>query len=78
VHPGRHRRESLLEVYVEHFLALRLWEGQLVVLDGLGAHRPRRIRELIEARGAELTFLPSYSSGSEPDRGSVFQDKEHP
>lgn len=39
------------EVYVEHFLAPTLREGQVVVLDNLGAHRPERIRELIEARG---------------------------
>ena len=41
------------ELYVEHFLAPNLTEGQVVVLDKLGAHRPTRIRELIEARGAE-------------------------
>jgi hypothetical protein len=41
------------EVYVEHFLAPTLCEGQVVVMDNLGAHRPKRIRELIEARGAE-------------------------
>jgi transposase len=30
-----------------------------VVLDKLGAHRPkRRIRELIEERGAKLVYLP--------------------
>jgi DDE superfamily endonuclease len=33
----------------------------VVVLDGLGAHRTHRVRELIEARGADLVFLPSYS-----------------
>src|SRR5918993_1166749 len=49
------------EAYVEHFLAPTLREGQVVVLDGLGAHRPKRIRELVEARGADLVFLPSYS-----------------
>jgi transposase len=49
------------EVYVEHFLAPSLCEGQVVMLHGLGAHRPQRIRELIEARGADLLFLPSYS-----------------
>ena len=54
------------EVYVEHFLAPTLWEGQVVVLDGLGAHRPQRIRELIEERGAELVFLPSYSPDLNP------------
>src|SRR5919107_395029 len=43
------------EAYVEHFLAPSVCEGQVVVLDGLGAHRPqRRIRELIEERGADL------------------------
>ncbi len=56
------------EAYVEHhFLAPSLREGQVVVvLDGLGAHRPRRIRELIEARGAELVFLPPYSPDLNP------------
>ena len=39
---------------VEHLLAPTLSEGQVVVMDNLGAHRPGRIRELIEARGAEL------------------------
>src|SRR5947208_2935663 len=42
------------EVYVEHFLAPTLKEGQVVVLDNLGAHRPQRIRELIEHRGGQL------------------------
>ena len=54
------------EAYVEHFLAPSLCEGQVVVLDGLGAHRPKRIRELIEARGADLVFLPSYSPDLNP------------
>jgi transposase len=54
------------EAYVEHFLAPSLCEGQVVVLDGLGAHRPQRIRELIEARGADLVFLPSYSPDLNP------------
>ena len=54
------------EVYVEHFLAPSLCEGQVVVLDRLGAHRPRRVRELIEARGADLLFLPSYSPDLNP------------
>ena len=54
------------EVYVEHFLAPSLSEGQVVVLDKLGAHRPKRIRELIEDRGAELVYLPSYSPDLNP------------
>jgi transposase len=54
------------EAYVEHFLAPTLEKGQVVILDGLGAHRPKRIRELIEARGADLVFLPSYSPDFNP------------
>jgi transposase len=55
------------EVYVEHFLAPTLEKGQVVVvLDGLGAHRTHRVRELIEARGADLVFLPSYSPDLNP------------
>jgi transposase len=38
-----------------------------VVLDGLGAHRTQKVRELIEARGADLVFLPSYSPDSKWD-----------
>jgi transposase len=54
------------EAYVEHFLAPSLREGQVVVLDGLGAHRTEKVRELIEARGAHLVFLPSYSPDLNP------------
>jgi transposase len=54
------------EVYVEHFLAPTLQQGQVVVFDNLGAHKPQRIRELIEARGAQVLFLPSYSPDFNP------------
>jgi transposase len=59
------------EVYVEHFLAPSLCEGQVVVLDGLGAHRTEKVRELIEARGADLVFLPSYSPDLNPIEESL-------
>jgi transposase len=54
------------EAYVEHFLGPSLSKGQVVVLDGLGAHRTDRVRELIEARGADLVLLPSYSPDLNP------------
>jgi transposase len=57
---------EVFEVYVKYFLAPTLSEGQVVVLDNLGAHRPQRIRELIEVRGAELVYLPSYSPDLNP------------
>ena len=33
-----------------------------MVLGNLGAHKGERVRELLEARGRELLFLPAYSS----------------
>lgn len=39
----------------------------MVVLDNLGAQKPQRVRELVEARGAQLVFLPSYT----PDLNSI-------
>ena len=42
----------VFETYVEQVLAPTLRSEQIVVLDNLGAHRPTRIRELIEGRGS--------------------------
>jgi transposase len=47
-------------------LAPSLRPGQVVVMDNLGAHRPKRVRELIEERGWELGYLPSYSPDFNP------------
>ncbi len=47
----------VFETYVEKVLAPSLKEGQVVVMDNLSAHKPKRIRELIEQRGCELVYL---------------------
>jgi transposase len=57
---------GVFEAYVRKVLAPSLEEGQIVVMDNLGAHRPKRVRELIEARGCELMYLPSYSPDYNP------------
>jgi transposase len=62
---------ELFETYVERFLAPTLSSGQVVVLDGLGAHRTHRVRELVEARGADLLFLPPYSPDLNPIEESL-------
>jgi transposase len=54
------------EVYVERILAPTLRPGRIVVLDNLRQHQSRRTRELIEARGAALWFLPAYSPDLNP------------
>ena len=48
----------VFETYVEQVLAPTLRRGQVVVMDNLSAHKPKRIRELIEQRGCELVYLP--------------------
>ncbi|MDQ3509447.1 MAG: transposase [Actinomycetota bacterium] len=56
----------VFEACVEKVLAPSLARGRVVVLDRLGAHRPQRIRGLIEGRGCELVFPPSYSPDLNP------------
>jgi transposase len=56
----------VFETYVERLLAPALHPGQVVVMDNLGAHRPKRIRKLIEERGCELIYLPPYSPDLNP------------
>lgn len=56
----------VFETYVERLLAPALEPGQVVVMDNLGAHRPKKIRELIEGRGCWLLYLPSYSPDLNP------------
>jgi transposase len=56
----------VFETYVRRLLAPALSPGQVVVVDNLGAHRPRRVRELVEGRGCELVYLPPYSPDLNP------------
>jgi transposase len=58
----------VFEAYVEHVLAPSLSEGQVVVLDKLlVAHRrTQKVKDLIEERGADHVFLPSYSPEMNP------------
>ncbi len=56
----------VFETYVERVLAPSLEPKQIVIMDNLSAHRPRRIRELIEQQGCELLYLPAYSPDYNP------------
>ena len=54
------------DTYVEKLLAPTLSPGDKVILDNLSAHKSERARQFIEARGAELIFLPPYSPDLNP------------
>ncbi len=56
----------VFETYVEKVLIPSLEPGQIVVMDNLSAHRPKRIRELIEQHGCELLYIPAYSPDYNP------------
>jgi transposase len=56
----------VFEAYVEQVLAPTLRRGQVVVMDNLSAHKGERVRQLIEERGCELLYLPSYSPDFNP------------
>lgn len=50
---------AAMVAFVEQVLVPTLRPGQIVVLDNLSAHRAARVRQLIEAAGCELRFLPT-------------------
>jgi transposase len=56
----------VFETYLRRLLGSALGSGQIVVMDNLGAHRPKKVKELIEERGCELLYLPSYSPDLNP------------
>jgi transposase len=54
------------ETYVERVLVPELRPGDIVVMDNLSSHKGPRARQLIEAAGARLLFLPPYSPDFNP------------
>src|SRR5215217_7147607 len=65
---------GVFETPMEKVLAPALRPGQIVVMDKLGAHRPGRVRELIEERGCELCCTCAFLlPGPQPDRRSLRQ-----
>ena len=52
--------------YAARLLAPSLRPGQVVILDNLSAHKNKQARQAIEATGATLLFLPTYSPDFNP------------
>ena len=52
--------------YLENFLVPQLWPGAVVIMDNLGAHKVKGVREQIEAAGARLLYLSPYSPDFNP------------
>lgn len=67
---------GVFEAYLERVLLPELGEGQVLVMDNLPAHKPDKVRELIEGRGCELLYLPGYSPDFNPIEEAFSKIKE--
>jgi len=53
-------------LYIEKVLVPTLRPGDIVVMDNLGSHKSKAVRQAIRAAGAKLFFLPKYSPDLNP------------
>jgi transposase len=67
---------EFFRAYVEQLLVPTLRAGDIVVIDNLGSHRGRAVRDAIVAAGARLAFLPPYSPDLNPIE-QVFSKVKH-
>ena len=61
--------------YVEQQLVPVLEPDDIVVMDNLGSHKSTAIRQMIQAAGARLWYLPPYSPDLNPIERSLRQDQ---
>lgn len=52
--------------YLEQLLVPSLRPGDIVIMDNLGSHKSKAVREAIRAAGARRVFLPKYSPDLNP------------
>ncbi len=62
--------------YVERILVPTLKPGDIVIMDNLGSHKGKAIRQAIRSAGAKLFFLPKYSPDLNPIE-QVFAKLKH-
>jgi len=62
--------------YVEKVLLPTLRPGDVVVMDNLGSHKSKVVRQLIRSAGAKLFFLPKYPPDLNPIE-QVFAKLKH-
>jgi transposase len=57
---------AAFETYLARVLVPELRPGDVVIMDNLSSHKGPRVREMIEAAGASLRYLPPYSPDFNP------------
>src|SRR6266446_5290464 len=63
-------------LYVEKVLLPTLRPGDIVIMDNLGSHKGKIVRQLIRSAGAKLFLLPKYSPDLNPIE-QVFAKLKH-
>ncbi len=63
-------------IYVEQVLVPTLKPGDIVIMDNLGSHKSKAVRQAIRSAGAKLFFLPKYSPDLNPIE-QVFSKLKH-
>src|SRR5262249_38349501 len=63
-------------IYVANVLVPTLRPDDIVIIDNLGSHKGKAVRQLIRAAGAKLFFLPKYSPDLNPIE-QVFAKLKH-
>ena len=64
------------KTYVDKVLVPTLRPGDVVLMDHLGSHKSKAVRQLIRSAGAKLLFLPKYSPDLNPIE-QVFAKLKH-
>ncbi|PJG51399.1 hypothetical protein CVM73_30985 [Bradyrhizobium forestalis] len=65
-HRCTHAVLQIRQVYVEKVIIADVAPDAIVVMDNLSSHKEPRVRQMIEAAGARLLYLPPYSPGFNP------------
>jgi transposase len=65
------------QVYVEQVLVPTLAPSDIVIMDNLGSHKSRAVRQAIRRAGAKLLFLPKYSPDLNPIEQLFAKLKHH-
>jgi len=63
--------------YLKECLVPELKRGAVVMMDSLPVHRVAAVREVIEAAGAKLRYLPKYSPDLNPIEQAFSKLKSH-
>jgi transposase len=73
----RPMNSAIFKAYLEQCLVPTLRPGDIVVMDNLSSHKSDEVREIIEAAGASLLFLPPYSPDFNPIELAFSKLKAH-